>query len=244
MTGTLTIPGIEQDAGGLLEEALSLTVGAVFTLGLFLAIAHFEDTEPAAIPADIEDLRAMSVPLEAPPPRPVETMPATEAAAPFAGLEIAASDSPVKIAVVPPDLRDLVPASTAAPAATIQPARLYTEFKPQTDISGDLQRIFQQHEVDKKPTVLSRPSPRIPSVVRGRAETLRVSLLVLVDAKGGVSNIRILQSSGNPQFDAIIISDVRHAWVFSPAVRKGRHVRCLVQQTVRVNWIADSPFEA
>lgn len=244
MAGEATVPQFEEGAGGAGGEALSLAVGALFTLGLFLAIAGFEDTSPPVAPDEIEDLRAMSIPLEAPPPKPLETQPVAEAAAPFAGLEIGPTDSPVKIAVVPPDLRELIPAPAAAPAATIQPARLYTEFKPQGEIGGDLQRIFQQHEVDKKPTVLSRPSPRIPPLVRGRAETLRISLLVVIDARGGVSSIRVLQGSGNPRFDAIIVADVREAWVFSPAVKKGKNVRCMIQQSVRVNWVNDTPFES
>lgn len=243
MARAATLHRGDEGVGGLAGEVLSLAAGAAFTLGLFLAVAGFEDAGPPPVEADFADLRALSLPLEAPPPRPLEAPPAGESAAPFAGLEIGPTESPVKIAVVPPDLRELIPAPAAAPAAVIQPARLYTDFKPRTELGGDLSRIFQAHEVDKKPSVISRPAPRIPPLVRDRAETLRVTLLVVIDPRGAVTSIRILQSSGNPRFDAIIVGDVRDAWVFSPAVKRGKNVRCMIQQSVRVNWSSDSPFE-
>jgi TonB family protein len=68
-------------------------------------------------------------------------------------------------------------------------------------------------------------------------------MLIIVNTKGGVDNVRVIDSSGNPEFDAILIRDVRESWVFKPAAKKGRRVRCLLQQTVRVNWEAGSPFE-
>jgi hypothetical protein len=165
------------------------------------------------------------------------------AASPFAGLEIGASDSPVRIAVVPPDLTQLLPVNTSAPAARIEPAQLYTEFKPRTEIGGDFSRIFQQHEVDQRPTVVSRPKPFIPPVVRGNADTLRISVLILIDTRGAVVSTRVLQGSGNEHFDKIILHDIRHAWIFSPAMKKGHKVRCLVQQNVRVVWEGGSPFD-
>ena len=147
---------------------------------------------------------------------------------------------PRGIAVVPPDLSVLLPVNTTAPAAKINPAQLYTEFKPRTELGGDLSRIFQQYEVDQRPAVVSRPKPYIPPVVRMGADSLRISVLILVDTRGAVSNVRVLQGSGNKHFDAIILRDIREAWVFSPAMKKGRKVRCLVQQNVRVEWSGGS----
>jgi TonB family protein len=243
MADAITLPSAESARDNAVAEALSLVLGAAFTLGLFLAVSHFQGTDDAPEEADIADMRAMSIPLEAPPPRPVETPPVPEAASPFAGLDIAATDSPVRIAVVPPDLSALMPVNTTAPAAKINPAQLYTEFKPRTEIGGDFSRIFQQHEVDQRPAVVSRPKPFIPGIVRGGAESMRISVLILVDTRGAVANTRVLQSSGNEHFDAIILRDIREAWIFSPAMKKGRKVRCLVQQNVRVEWKGGSPFD-
>jgi outer membrane biosynthesis protein TonB len=243
MNPAVTLPALPRRPHGAVAEALSLLGGAGFTVALFLAIAHFQSTEAPEPEPDIAELRAMSAPLETPPPRPVETTPAAETASPFAGLEIGASDSPVRIAVVPPDLSQMLPVNTTAPAARIQPAQLYTEFKPKTEIGGDFSRIFQQHEVDQRPAVVSRPKPYIPPVVRGNAKTLRINLLILIDTRGAVASVRVLNGSGNEHFDKIIVHDVQHAWIFSPAMKKGHKVRCLVQQNVRVVWEGGSPFD-
>ena len=69
------------------------------------------------------------------------------------------------------------------------------------------------------------------------------SVLILIDPRGAVSNVRLLQGSGNKYFDAILLRDIREAWVFSPAMKKGHKVRCLVQQNIRVDWTANTPFD-
>ncbi|HEX2862172.1 MAG TPA: energy transducer TonB [Lacunisphaera sp.] len=234
----------ESFAANLMAEVLSFVLGASLTVALFFGVAHFAATEAPAEEEDIAELRAMSVPLEAPPPRPQETPPVVQAVTPFAGLEVSSADSPVQIAVVPPDLSQLLPVSTHAPAARIEPAQLYTEFKPRTEMGADFSRIFQQHEVDQRPVVVSRPKPYVAPVVRGNVDTLRISVLILIDTNGTVSSVRVLQASGNEHFDKIILHDIRHAWIFSPAMKKGRKVRCLVQQNVRVVWQGGSPFDS
>jgi hypothetical protein len=239
-----TLPRPESAAANAVAELLSIGLGLGVTLALFLGVARFGATEAPPDDADIAELRAMSVPLETPPPRPVETPPVEVAASPLAGLEISSNESPVRIAVVPPDLSSLLPTTTTAPSAKIEPAQLYTEFKPRTEIGGDFSRIFQQHEVDQRPAVVSRPKPYIPPVVRGNARTLRISVLILIDTRGAVASVRTLQGSGNEHFDKIIIHDISHSWVFSPAMKKGRKVRCLVQQNVRIVWEGGSPFDS
>ena len=243
MADAFSLPPLESARGNAVAEALSLVLGAGITFALFLGVAHFAGMEEQVEEADIADMRAMSLPLETPPPRPVDTPPVPADVSPFAGLDIAASESPVRIAVVPPDLSALLPVNTSAPAAKIEVAQLYTEFKPRSEIGGDFSRVFQQYEVDQRPAVVSRPKPNVPGAVRGGADTLRISVLILVDTRGGVSNVRVLQGSGNKHFDAIILRDIREAWVFSPAMKKGRKVRCLVQQNVRVEWSGGSPFD-
>lgn len=239
-----TFAGARVEAAGPGLELAGAVLGAVFTLGLFMGISHFETKESAEAPLDIVELRAISIPMDTPPPRPMEALAVGPAASPFAGLDIGPSESDVKIAVLPPDLEQFIPAPKAAPAATIQVSQLFTEFRPTMDLAPDFSRVFQQSEVDKIPTVLSRPLPIIPSHVRRGASTLRVVMLLLVDQNGSVRSVRVLDSSGNPEFDAIIARDAHEAWQFTPAIKKGKRVRCLVQQTTRVNWTGSaSPFE-
>ena len=232
------------ESGNAVLEFAGALLGAVFTFGLFLGVSHFESKKAPDPQPDFAEMRAVSIPLETPPPRPTEAPQLANSASPFAGLDIGPSESAVKIAVVPPDLEQFIPAPKAAPAAAIPVSQLYTEFKPGLDLSADFSRIFQQSEVDKIPTVLSRPNPNIPSWVRQGASTLRVVMLLLIDRRGAVESVRVIESSGNPRFDDIIVHDAKESWVFTPAIKKGRRVRCLVQQATRVNWTGGgSPFE-
>lgn len=243
MSGAISITAIHIDSERVADGILGALLGLGFTFLLFFAIARFEDTSSVSPTAEIEDLRAMSIPLDAPPARPVEVQQASAPPAPLSGIEIAAADSPVKITVMAPDLMALMPDVQIAPSATIQQENLYSSLKPQIDSGmGDFDRVFQQYEVDEKPTVLARPNPHVPKFVRGKASTLRISMLIVVDTKGGVDSVRVLESSGNPEFDAILLRDVSESWVFKPASKKGRKVKCLLQQTVRVTWEAGSPF--
>ena len=84
----------------------------------------------------------------------------------------------------------------------------------------------------------------VSAVMAGDSQMDPADLMVLIDTHGAVTNIRVLQPSGNKYFDEIILRDIREAWVFSPAVKKGHKVRCLLQQNVRVSWTNASPFES
>ena len=243
MSEAISITRVHAGSERVGDGMLGVVLGLGFTFLLFFAIARFEDTSSVSPPAEIEDLRAMSIPLDAPPARPVEQVQASAPPMPLSGIEIAATDSPVKITVMEPDLMALMPDVQVAPSATIQQENLYSSLKPQIDSGlGDFDRVFQQYEVDEKPTVLARPNPHVPKFVRGKAKMLRMSMLIVVDTRGGVDSVRVLDSSGNPEFDAILVRDVRESWMFKPASKKGRRVKCLLQQTVRVTWEAGSPF--
>jgi outer membrane biosynthesis protein TonB len=243
MADALTLPPLESPRSGAVAEALSVVLGAGFTLVLFLAVAHFGvEGEPAEEP-EMSDLRAMSIPMESPPPRPVEVQPVTAVTTPFSGLDVAAAESPVKIVVVPPDLATLLPANTTAPAARINPAQLYTEFKPSTEIGGDFSRIFQQYEVDKRPEIVAQPKPTVPGAVRGGAKVLRLNVMFVVDTNGRATNLRLLETSGNKYFDEIMLRLISESWLFTPGMKKGHKVRVLVQRSIRIEWTANTPFD-
>ncbi len=228
--------------GGVGRTLLSLGLGAAWTLGLFLMIARFDRTTPEAPPADIMDLRAVSIQEPPPPPpeiQPREPVPIQET---LTGIESSRSDSPVQITVTPPDLESLLPPPPVAPPAVIQVGQLYTNLKPKMDLKMTGDHIFQMAEVDQVPQVLNQVTPKIPTSVRGGASTLRTSLIFVVDVNGEIKNVRIASSSGNAEFDAIIMENI-HEWTFSPAVRRGQKVRCLLQQAVIIRWSGGSPFQ-
>jgi TonB family protein len=236
------VRGAKQAAG---EETVGLLIGAGFTFALFFGMAHFENLGTAEPVAEIEDLRMVAMPIEPPPPPPKteEIAPMPEEMLPFSGLEVGATDSPVSVAVVPPDLEMMFPASSA-PRAQIQFGIVHADLKPRAEAEFSVRHIFQSSEVDQQPRSIVRRAPPIPAAVRGNAPTLRVGLLLLIDEKGKIESARVTESSGNPQFDTIVAEHVQREWLYTPAMRRGKKVRMLGQIPFRVNWSGSrTPFE-
>lgn len=222
------------------DAVISVFVGLAITAGLFSLMAHVKQSGISPPVTAIEDLRVASLPVEIPPP-PVaqtETEPVT---AMITGIDVAAAESPVQISLSIPILES--PPVPQAPPAKIQTTVIPAEFKPRMDMTQDFDHVFQQTEVDKKPTVLANSAPFIPINVHRGVRFLRVVLLMVIDARGVASNIRVLTSSGNTEFDSLIVECVREKWEFSPAIKKGRKVKCLVQRSVTIRWDS-SPFES
>jgi TonB family protein len=242
MAEAASIPRFRSRAGQLADEALYVSLGAGLTFVLFMGIAHFEMVKTAEVPTEIEDLRAVSAVSEPPPPRPEDHSEPIEATVPLTGIDIGASDSPVKLAVVPPDLSKLMPPADLPPRATIQFGQLMSDLSPKTGSTGEFQHIYQQSEVDQPPLAVVKTIARVPSVIRDNAESLRVTLLLVIDTEGAVTSIRVMRPSGNAKFDGIVLECVRDEWQFSPAIRKGKKVRCMVQQLVWYKWTSGSPF--
>jgi TonB family protein len=234
------------DPGTPAQTVLGVVLGTTFTFCLFMGMAHFAATAPASPTPEIEDLRVVALPFQPPPPpqiTPTEPAPATDIST-VSGFDLAPSDSPVKIAVSPPNFDELTPTVQLAPPAVIQIGRLYGEFKPRTGPSFDLQHIYQKSEVDTLPTALYRAQPPIASRHFRDTNVLRLSLLFVVEASGEITNLRILKTSGNPEVDAIVMETVEKGWGFSPAVKKGRKVRCFLDQPFQLRMSRGSRFEA
>lgn len=242
MALALSHPGQRTIGTYLAEEAFCVLVGGALTFGLFFGIARFESVRPA-VPVEIEDLHAAAAVPEPPPPKPQERVEAQDLVVPLTGIEIAASESPVKLAVVPPDLDKIIPQTELPPRATIQFNQLLTDLRPKASISGEFQHIYQQNEVDQAPKAIVQTIARVSSRARDNAEQLRVNLLLVIGTTGEVQSIRVMRASGNPKFDKIVLECVRDEWEFSPAVLRGKKVRCLVQQQVWYKWTgSSSPF--
>lgn len=247
MNRTMTFPLADELAApaSRRDAVLGWAAGFGFTFALFLGLAHIENFGPDQPPAPIEDLRAVAFPLEAPPPPPRRDEPVVtpEPALPFAGIDVGASDSPVRITVVAPDLEALIPATREAPRAVMQPGYLPTEFKPRLDTALEERRIYQVSEVDQLPTAILRVAPAVPGSLFDQTGMLHVVLLVVIDKDGSVASVRLGRSSGQPVFDEAAMETVRTRWEFTPAIRRGKKVRCLAQQSVRVRLAGGSRFE-
>jgi TonB family protein len=218
-------------AGTVTQTALSVGMGAGFTFCLFLGMAHYGNLVPDSPPSEIEDLRAVAIPFQPPPPprvTPTEAAPVPEIST-VTGFDLSPSDSPVKIAVSPPNLNALSSANQLAPPAVIQIGQLYGEFKPKMDIVADPQHIFQENEVDRIPSVLYRDPPAIPGRFTRDGKSLRVTLLLVIDANGAVGDVKVVKSSGEAEVDAIVVENIK-TWGFAPAMKRGKKVRCMLQQ--------------
>jgi TonB family protein len=241
MTDTISMNPARSAAGRAADEAVSILIGAGLTFGLFTGLAHFEFSGAGSAAPEIEDLRIVTAPPEPPPPV-EEHLQRVDVATPLTGIEIAASDSTLKIAVIPPDLSKLFPTTEMPPKATIMVSQLYTDFRPRANFSGDFDRIFKASEVDQVPAAIVKTIARVPSAVRNDAFELKVTLEMVIDTDGYVTTISVLTPSGNAKFDSIVARCVKQEWAFSPAIRKGKRVRCLVQQLVWYQWSGGSPF--
>jgi len=228
----------------LAEESISLLAGAIITFGIFFALSHLDSVEPVSPPAELLELRTMAALFEPPPPKLVETPePVDAVATPLTGIEIASSESAVKIAVVSPELASLFPEGPPALPAMTTIGKLDIVAKPRIEVDTNIQHVYQQNEVDQRPTVLDRTYPRVPEQVRKGAKVLRVTVIILVDKEGNPKNARLLKSSGNAAFDDIIMKSIMDTWIFTPAVKNGKRVNCLIQQTTAVTWSGNSDFE-
>ncbi len=242
MTGELSMLPVSN--GGLRRFVAGPLLGVGFTLVLFLGLAWLKHTGPELPPtADFIDLPSVAAPIDAPPPLPDLAPPETAApAAEVAGFDAGDTSSPVKVSVSPPEISQLLPIRTTAPSLKILNRILPADLKPRMDVTTELQRIYQQSEVDQRPKILSESNPFIPPVVRRGASTLRVTLLFVIDINGTVESIRIVESSGNAPFDDIVADCIKSKWVFTPAIRHSKRVKCMVQRAIIVNWKL-SPFE-
>jgi TonB family protein len=236
---------IAADPGNPAQTVLCVLLGAGFTLALFVGMAHFSGVKQTAPQAGIEDIRAVALPFEPPPPprvTPADPEPVAEVTT-VTGFEFSPSDSPVKIAVSPPNLNDLAATYQVAPPAIIQIGQFYGEFKPKMAMSIDVQHIYQKTEVDNPPTILFRAAPSIPQRLFGETTIMRMRLLFVVETDGAITHVRIAQSSGIPEADAIVTETVQHDWGFAPATKKGRKVRCLLEQPFRIELPRHSKFQ-
>lgn len=225
-----------------MHQAVALLLGAAFTLALFIGIAHYEKAAPEAPPPILDELRFALPPIE-PPPLPVKPVEAVQEVTPMMGFDLAPSSSPVKIAVSPPDLAEFLPENLSkAPVANAQVGPMLTEFKPKTELLADPQRIYQKSEVDRIPTLLDRADPVVPNRMMEGNPVLRVIILMVIEPDGSTSHIRLTKSSGLTQFDELMIESVKADWVFSPAIKKGKKVRCLIEQAISVRQSSGSRF--
>ncbi len=221
-------------------------LGGLACAGLIFGVLSLSRTADEGGPApEVYAARQVVLPVDVPPP---SSAPQPMNVAAFASpiqLEIAATVSPVHIQV--PDVpllagEQLPPVARPTVAARFDLTR--SAVRPVQDGGeAETRRIFDRSEVDQRPMVLQRVQPPISFVKVRNMATPRTTMLLVVNADGTVGEVRLLASSQDRDFDQIMMATIRE-WRFSPAVRKGRKVRCWVEQAVTVRVDQGSRFEA
>jgi outer membrane biosynthesis protein TonB len=242
MPATPIQPLALQTASPARWEAASWAAGLGFSFILFSTLARLGGVAGGSREPEIADLAVVSFPVvEPPPPKPAQPPAPEEPAPPLVGIEAGPSDSAVKISVLPPDLAALLPPQP--PRATVALGRIAADLKPRAEVEMDARHVYQQSEVDERPRAVVRAAPPVGNFLR-QAPSLSVDLLLLIGVDGHAESIRVIRSSGQPEFDALVGLTVRDGWVFSPAIKRGRKVRCLAEQSVTVTMGgSQSPFD-
>jgi protein TonB len=223
------------------------TLGGLTCAGLILiALAFLRAPREPGPATEIYAAHLVTLPLDEPPPPPREQAPPVPG--PIVGpmrLEIAPeAASAVHLQV--PDLPLLDSETQPPPARAVVAARfdLAKSIVHPVD-AGDLlaRRIFSRNEVDQRPMAVYRVKPKLSGKRVSKMATPRVALLLVVNTDGSVGDVRVMRGSGVEEFDQTVIESIRD-WRFSPAILKGRKVRCWVEQTIAVKVSEASPFDA
>lgn len=230
------------------DTAVSVFAGLLATAGLFAALSfaqtrHVASAPPAAPP---EELRAFTLPPEPPPAPPSSTSGETGEPVtlmPLAtGLAENPSDSSLKVGVSPLQF-DLTSLPATVPEE-ISIARSYPTVRPNTEVALSESHIYRQIDVDQRPQAIKRSLQFIPHSLRVNLYQIRVVLVILMEKNGKASSVRIAKSCGTPALDDIVVRSVREDWEFSPALKRGKPVRCLVQQAFLIKFDSGSLLEA
>lgn len=228
------------------RHGLGTVLGAGFTYVLFYGMsAYLGGNHEAAVEPFAAEL-SPAVYLAPPPPPPMrqdksEAQAEANLLEELAGFEASPSDSPVKILASPPSLGNVFAPEAKLPPIKVREVATGEVFKPKIEPMFEREHVFQTNEVDKAPEVVSRSQPVVPPSVLGGKRSLRVEFIFVVDENGIVGTVRVLTPSGSAEYDKLMAASVKE-WRFSPAVRKGKAVRCLIKQPVDLTTGNSSPF--
>lgn len=203
--------------------------GAAFTALLFLAVGRYLHPPGEASSPAIEDLSQVYLSPPPPPPPNTEDLPMPPDSS-FTGFDYAPTDSSVKIAVSPPLFHIDTPAELA-PAAHIHIGIFAGVFKPKMRDLDLRNHVYQLGEVDQRPSAIYREKFNVPYEIIKDAKRLRTVLIFVVEPDGSTGQIRVMESSGNPDYDALVADKVKD-WTFSPGVKNGHKVRTLMEEAI------------
>ncbi len=221
-------------------RAFSLLAGVAASSVIFLGIAHSRRLGLDRPAPPMDDIMSISVPsTPPPPPPPTEQRYADNGPAPNAiQLDTSPSNSSIRVEAVP-----VVIDSAAAPvirAVSVIP----TDFSPhvlRSDLEFDSSHIWETTQVDQRPVLIWRKELHVPPTLWASIADPRITFIWVVNTDGTVENVHV-EHPVQPEFDVLVLDVVKSAQ-FTPAIRKGRKVRCWLQQQFIVRGPNSNPFQ-
>jgi TonB family protein len=110
-------------------------------------------------------------------------------------------------------------------------------------IANDEAHLPPTHPASEDITYNSHYMPHFPLEAIRAGHYGKVTLMILVDAKGEISDIRVDQSSGYPELDASAVDAAKH-WMFVPAAKNGVPQPGWVRTPVSFDWPLTAPQPA
>ena len=223
----------------LVRQLASIVIGVVISGAIFTGLGSVQHHGAQPMPSVVDDLHAVALPVQPPPPptHPDETIPVFDSAA----IQLSASRSPDSEVKLPaaPIPSDTVPPVHAVPRFDVSPGMV----RPNADVlDRDVQHIFSKADVDQFVMAIYRKTPEVSQQQINQMKTKRATFLMVVGTDGSVTQITLVDSTGSEGVDQACI-DALKEWRFKPAVRRGRAVRCWVQQNLIFKVNLGSPFE-
>jgi protein TonB len=220
-------------------QIISMGGGAAVSLAIFFGIAQARRIGAVRPPPSLDDIVSVTMPLTAPPPPPPEERFREEAAAPASvQLDPAPANSPIRVEAVPIALETL--AAPVIRAVRVIP-REFTPHLNSGNLEFDSSHIWEKTQVDQKPVVIYRKYPDISGSLYKSIKDPRITVMFVVNADGSVENLHV-EHAVDPTFDQLVTDAIKE-WQFTPAIKKGRKVRCWLQEEVIIKLPMSNPFE-
>jgi protein TonB len=186
---------------------------------------------PAPMPALPEPTPALDdIPAPAPPPLAV-------AEAPLPSLKVSAPPKPPpprQVTPKAPPPKQPPPAAAPVPTPAQPTGSEAAEARPAAapQAAGGEGRGYAMDQVDTVPAVIGQPRPAYPYRARRRNIEGWVKIRFLVDQRGRVNDLTVLQSSPQGVFEAAV-RDAVPRWRFRPGIRAGQAVDVWVETTIQ-----------
>ena len=202
---------------------LAIAGAVAFNLALFLFLPALIDDTPPQLEAEtlIPQVRIVRIQEKTPPKKNkvIEQQPEKKFIPP-----------PKKTTIKPP-LKKLTLNFELNPRLPDAPDSLQLQSPP-ANIGLDGDTIFQEGELDEPMTILARVAPIYPLRARTRNIEGHVTVSFIVNEKGDVNQIKILNAEPPGTFDKSVIQCVS-SWRFKPGTIEGVPVQTRVETTIK-----------